>query len=159
MINDENYLINGQVFHEKTKKGLPGLRVEAWDKDRISKDDYLGSAQTDDAGRFTLRFTSAQFREWFFDRKPDLFFRVYDGDTLVKDTIDDVLWNVDRPEIEIVIAVDIPIEPGEEAEEEQEPVLDARANLGYGFPNSDVLSAVECLQRILSHERGRCKAH
>lgn len=32
--------INGQIFHETTIKGLPGLRVEAWDKDRISKGDY-----------------------------------------------------------------------------------------------------------------------
>lgn len=115
------YTINGQIIHDITRNGLPGLRVETWDKDRISKDDYLGSTYTDEEGSFTIRFTSAQFREWFFDQKPDLYFRVYDGNTLIKDSIDDVLWNVDRPEIEIVIAVDIPIEPREEEQEEQEP--------------------------------------
>jgi hypothetical protein len=44
MKKDKNYIINGQVLHEKTGKGLPGLRVEAWDKDRLTKDDCLGSA-------------------------------------------------------------------------------------------------------------------
>jgi hypothetical protein len=117
MIKNKNYIINGQVVHEKTKKGLPGLRVEAYDKDYITKDDYLGGAQTDDEGRFTIRFTSEKSREWIFDKKPDLYFRVYDGNTLVKDTIDEICWNVSKPEIEIVIPVDIPIEPGEEEEE------------------------------------------
>lgn len=118
---NKNYLINGQVFHEKTKRGLGGLRVEAYDKDYITKDDYLGGANTDDEGRFTIRFTSEKSREWIFDKKPDLYFRVYDGNTLVKDTIDEVCWNVSKPEIEIVIPVDIPIEPGEEEEEPPAP--------------------------------------
>ena len=44
----KDYIINGQVVHEKIKKGIGGLRVEAYDKDYITKDDYLGSAQTDE---------------------------------------------------------------------------------------------------------------
>jgi len=121
MINDEKYIINGQVVHEKTKKGVPGLRVEAYDKDYITKDDYLGGAQTTDEGRFTIRFTSEKFREWIFDKKPDLFFQVYDGNTLIKDTVDEVCWNISKPEIEVVIPVDIAVEPGEEEEEQPAP--------------------------------------
>jgi len=122
MIKDKNYIITGQVLHEKTKKGLGGFQVEAYDKDYIRKDDYLGSVQTDDEGRFTIRFTSEKSREWIFDKKPNLYFRVYDGNTLIKDTIDKVCWNVSQPEIEIVIPVDIPIEPGEEEPPTPEPV-------------------------------------
>jgi hypothetical protein len=158
MIKNENYTINGQVVHEKTRKGLPGLRVEAWDKDRITKDDYLGSAYTDEEGRFTLRFTSAQFSEWFFDQKPDLYFKVYDRDTLVKDTIDDVLWNVDKPEIEIVIAVDIPIEPGEEEEEEQEPPapepVDEHLFFGRLIDDQTKAPVVGYLVKGFDHEAG-----
>ena len=72
MKKDKNNIINGQIVHENIKKGLGGLRVEAYDKDYITKDDYLGSAQTNDEGRFTIRFTSEKSREWIFDKKPDL---------------------------------------------------------------------------------------
>ncbi|MES9920282.1 MAG: hypothetical protein ABW161_08515 [Candidatus Thiodiazotropha sp.] len=121
MNTENNFIISGQVVHEKTKKGLGGFRIEAYDKDYLTKDDYLGGANTNDEGGFIIRFTSEQSREWIFDKKPDLYFRVYDGNTLIKDTIDEVCWNVSEPEIEIVIPVDIPIEPGEEEEEPPAP--------------------------------------
>lgn len=40
MINKSEYIISGQVVHKKSNKGIPGLRVEAYDKDYITKDDY-----------------------------------------------------------------------------------------------------------------------
>lgn len=110
MTKNKNYTIQGQIIHEQSKQGLPGLRVEAYDKDYITKDDFLGEDQTVEEGRFTIRFTSKQHREWIFDNKPDLYFRVFDGATLIKDTVDNVCWNISDPEIEIVIAVNIPIE-------------------------------------------------
>ncbi|MCP4702907.1 MAG: hypothetical protein GY862_39505 [Gammaproteobacteria bacterium] len=111
------YVIHGKIVHEKTRKALGGLRVEAYDKDCITKDDYLGGAQTDDEGCFSIRFTPEKYREGIFDKNPDLYFRVYDGNALIKDTIDEVCRNVSESEIEIVIAVDVPIEPGEEEKE------------------------------------------
>jgi len=123
MINDKKYIISGQVVHTETNQGLGDLRVKAYDKDYLTQDDYLGSARTDDEGHFTLRFVSEQFREWIFDNKPDLYFRVYAGETLVADTVDGVCWNIADPEIEVIIPVDLPLEPGEEEEPpEPEPV-------------------------------------
>ncbi len=42
----EKLIVSGIIIYEKMKKGLPGLRVEAYDKDYITKDDYFGSAET-----------------------------------------------------------------------------------------------------------------
>jgi hypothetical protein len=35
--------ISGQVIHRQTRHGLPGLRVESWDKDRRYDDPLQGS--------------------------------------------------------------------------------------------------------------------
>lgn len=59
-----NFTITGHIIDRQTDRGIPGLRIEAWDKDL------------------------------FFDRKPDIFFKVYKGNTLVKSTEGSVLWNV-----------------------------------------------------------------
>lgn len=122
------YNINGQVVHNKTQKGLGGLRVEAYDKDYITEGDYLGKANTDEEGRFIIRFTSEQSREWIIDKKPDLHFRVYDGHTLVEDTINSVSWNVLAAEQEIVIPLSLTVGPGEEGGEfpQPEPVNEFR---------------------------------
>src|SRR5262245_10700292 len=84
-----------------------GLRVEAWDKDRLYAD-LVGSAVADAQGAFRIEFDESYFQELFQDQRPDLFFKVFQGDALIRSTEDAVLWNVEAPEIEVVIEVDAP---------------------------------------------------
>ena len=67
----------GIVVEEESRRPLQGLRVRAFDKDLI-RDDDLGEALTDEAGRFEIRFTEAQFRD-FTETAPDLYLRIYDS--------------------------------------------------------------------------------
>ena len=109
----QTFRISGHVIDDKTRHGIGELRVEAWDKDLII-DDFVGSAVTDEQGVFYLEFDTAYFNELFLDRYPDLFFKVFQGQTLIKSTEDSVLWNVNDGDTEVAIEVDLPRPPPRE---------------------------------------------
>jgi len=99
------FKIIGKIVSAETKEGIKGLRVEAWDKDLIVND-LVGSTITCEGGIFRIQFDESYFKELFLDGRPDLFFKVFRGDKLIKDTKDSVLWNVDREDIEMTIEVE-----------------------------------------------------
>jgi hypothetical protein len=105
----KTFSINGHVVNTQTKKGISGLRVEAWDKD-LAIDDLLGTAKTDKNGRFTLSFNETYYQEICFDRKPDVYFKVFHKGKLIKSTEDSVLWNVKAGEttINITVSIELP---------------------------------------------------
>jgi hypothetical protein len=98
-------IITGKVISSEAKEGIKGLRVEAWDKDLLVSD-LVGGTTTGDGGIFRIQFDESYFKELFFDRRPDLFVKVFRGDKLIKSTEDSVLWNVDRENIEMTIEVE-----------------------------------------------------
>ena len=106
------HYIHGRVI-DSNGSGLSGLRVEAWDKDWIV-DHRVGEATTSHDGGFEIVFEESYFREIFPDRSPDLFFRVFSGDTLLASTEDSVLWNVSRRDIVVIIELDLRAAPGRE---------------------------------------------
>ncbi|MEN8249898.1 MAG: neuraminidase-like domain-containing protein [Bacteroidota bacterium] len=100
----KEFHISGRII-DQTGQGIECLRVEAWDKD-LFFDDFLGKATTDEQGCFTIEFDESCYQELCFDRKPDIFFKVYKDKTLVKSTEDSVLWNVISWDREIIIRVE-----------------------------------------------------
>jgi hypothetical protein len=99
------FRISGRIINQQTRQGVMGVRVEAWDKDLIFNN-LVGSAMTDTEGTFRIEFSASYFQECFLDRQPDLFFKIFRGDALIHSTEDAVLWNVDRGETPVVIAVE-----------------------------------------------------
>jgi hypothetical protein len=99
----------GRVIGVKTQRGVEGLQVEAWDKDMIV-DKAVGTAVTDGGGAFQMQFKESYFKELFSVLWPDLHFKVFRGDKLIKSTEDSVLWNIDKEDVEMVIRVDEPAE-------------------------------------------------
>ncbi len=99
------FRLSGHVIDSQTNEGLAALRVEAWDKDLIYND-LVGSTITDEQGAFQIEFNESYFRELFLERRPDLFFKVFSQEKLIKSTEDSVLWNVAAGETQIVIPVD-----------------------------------------------------
>ena len=128
------FRISGRIIDRKTRRGVAGLRVEAWDKDLIL-DDLVGSAVTDERGAFRMKFDESYFRELFLDRRPDLFFKVFHKGELLKSTEDSVLWNVKVGETAIVIEIDAPLAERRRRPTVQVAVYDHKNNL---LPNARV---------------------
>lgn len=102
--NESTYRIEGRVVESGTGRGVPALRVEAWDQDLVFND-MVGGAVTDTEGGFHIEFSVGYFREIFFDRKPDLYFRVFAGQSLIASTESAVMWNVAAGSIPVEIFV------------------------------------------------------
>ncbi len=110
MAEYKKFKISGNVVDLTTKKGVGGLRVEAWDFDK-KYHDLLGVATTSSQGKFQISFDESYFREFYPETAPDLYFKVYRGDRLIKSTEDSVLWNA-KTKTRLTIEVDIqPIAP------------------------------------------------
>jgi hypothetical protein len=61
-MNDRNnkFIIYGKVQKSGSDDGISGLVVEVWDKDIPTEDDFLGSGNTDENGRFKITFIFKQ---------------------------------------------------------------------------------------------------
>jgi len=104
--------IRGKVIDRDTGEGVSELHVEARDVDRYG-DDFVGSAETDEQGKFEMTIEQSDFDDIFDEQAPDLYFTIsYHGEHIT-DTSDSVLWNSDEPEANIVIEIDEQIPPYE----------------------------------------------
>ena len=102
------FYITGQVINTQTQEGIYNLKVEAWDQDE-KYHDLVGVALTDRNGYFDISFDLSYFREFAPEEAPDLFFKVFRGKELLKDTKDEVIWNAAQ-ETRVTIEIDIPSE-------------------------------------------------
>ncbi|NET49447.1 MAG: hypothetical protein F6K09_12145, partial [Merismopedia sp. SIO2A8] len=101
------FRISGCVIDRKTRRGISGLRIEAWDKDLIL-DDLVGSTISDSEGTFQIEFDGSYFQEAGLNKQPDLFFKVFHKNKLFTDTKDSVLWNVKAQNTQITLELDAP---------------------------------------------------
>lgn len=92
------FTVAGGVSTAETGAGVPGLLVKVYDKDLLF-DDLLGTAITAPDGSFEVVSEASDFRE-FFDRRPDLYLRVFDADrsTEIWSSREAVRWHGGRYE-------------------------------------------------------------
>jgi hypothetical protein len=106
-ISGSTYTIRGTVLDSVNNQPVVGLNVTIYEKDLITKDDFLGIGVTDKAGAFEISFLASVFSLSIFDRKPDLYFIVDDGGTQLLNTRDHAIRNADRSTLDIVLTVDL----------------------------------------------------
>jgi len=92
------FRIFGVIEELETGRPLADLVVRAFDRDLIF-DDKLGYTNTDEEGRFEIRFGTSRFRD-LFERKPDIYLRIFDRDgiRLLHETTDAIRWNASKSE-------------------------------------------------------------
>jgi hypothetical protein len=81
-----------RVLDASSSRPVAGVRVEAWDIDDACGD-LVAVGQTDVRGEFQITLADAYQRSLFGERRPALFFRVFQGERLVADTRDGVRWD------------------------------------------------------------------
>ena len=111
------YSVGGKVIVKQTAMAVPGVKVEAWDKDKKICD-QLGVAITDQNGGFYIQYDESRFKDNSKDDLPDLFFRIYSGDEMIHSTEGKPLKNVKRRK-----GIKIEIERSPEGKESKDPDL------------------------------------
>jgi hypothetical protein len=106
-ISGSKYTVRGTVLDKITNNGVVGLNVVAYDHDRLGKDDYLGIGVTNASGVFEISFESSAFSFFIFDRRPDLYFIVDDGGTVLLNTKDNPIKNANSSTPDINLLVDL----------------------------------------------------
>jgi len=104
--DDHSFRIHGVVKVKETENVIPGLIVEAYDKDRLW-DDYLRSGTTDSEGLFEIVYDQEDFQHAFFEQKPDLYLHVTTSKGMHIHTTEDAIrygagrteeFNIDIPQ-------------------------------------------------------------
>ncbi len=96
--HEKAFKIYGKVFIKENGQGIPNVIVEALDKDLIF-DDRLGSVITNKDGGFQILYDLEDFKELFFDLKPDIYLRVRKSDgTIIHTTEKKVRYEAGKTE-------------------------------------------------------------
>src|SRR5260370_21406190 len=90
-MSTRSFRTSGHVVDAKVHGGVPSLRVEGWDKERLCHD-LVACEVTGALGDFQIALDGTYLRELFADRRPVLFFKVFQGNQLVARTEDTRSW-------------------------------------------------------------------
>lgn len=91
------FRISGRIYEKESGTALRGLIVRAYDEDLLY-DDLLGSAVTDDGGRFEIVYDEKDFSE-LFENRPDIYLSIYAPPLRhLLDTRECVRWNASADE-------------------------------------------------------------
>jgi hypothetical protein len=79
-MSDYTEIVKGRIVGRHGRAPIVGAEVEVWDKDMLI-DDYLGTATTDQGGRFEVDFSWAEYKDSVFEDRPDIFLKVLNPTT------------------------------------------------------------------------------
>lgn len=92
------FKIYGYVLQKETWLGIPNLTIKAIDKD-LFFDDLLGTAITDQNGYFEIIYDRKDFKELFFDRRPDIYLVIKNKKRqIIFTSQDSIVYNADTTE-------------------------------------------------------------
>ena len=106
-----NYSVKGQIV-DSAAMGISNLTVQAFDAGLIGSDDSLGLALTDANGYFEINYNSEYLIQRFstlnFDKKTDIYFKIYKDGKLLKNTVFKKLKNFNYVQKPVRIVINKP---------------------------------------------------
>jgi hypothetical protein len=99
-----NYRLFGRVVERTRRSGVPGVTVEAWDRD-TRYHDMLGSVVTDAAGAFSIAFNDDYFGDFAPDRSPDVFFKVLRDGKVLLTSFDKPMMNLRDGDTQVTLEI------------------------------------------------------
>ncbi|MDB5200365.1 MAG: hypothetical protein JWO92_2328 [Chitinophagaceae bacterium] len=97
--------LRGKIIRKADKQPISGLYIEAWDKNPPAKE-AKGSSITDPQGMFSILFDNSLLSELHKEGFPEIYFKVFSGQTLLSSTENEVVVNLRGKQPAVVIAVD-----------------------------------------------------
>lgn len=76
-MQDFTEILMGTVVRRENGAPITGATVEVYDKDLLSSE-HLGTAHTDEDGRFRVAFLWSDYKSSIFEGRPDVFLKVTD---------------------------------------------------------------------------------
>ncbi len=132
---ETTYRILGKVNNKSGKK-ISNFKVFAYDKDLLN-DDFLGSSNTSKSGVFEILFDLNDFSPVIFDRRPDVYFKVFDGDQLILDTQSNIICNATPSNLEgITLDIDVADEAVHQLPVQETILLGGAAGTNYKMTTS-----------------------
>jgi hypothetical protein len=139
----QTFDVRGRVVGAGSGAPVPEVRVEAWDRDERFHS-LLGVETTDADGRFSIRFDDERYGDFGGDALPDVYFKVLEGDRLLRSTFDQPERNLPAGGSERVLTVDAG--PGPPATPEP-----AAAALTVSEVGEALAATVASVQQELAH--------
>lgn len=97
--------ITGKIIRQSNRQPIANLYIEGWDKNPARKESLV-STITDSNGAFVLSMNEDYIGELYKDHYPDIYFKIYAGNTLIASTENNQVLNLRGNNGDIVIAID-----------------------------------------------------
>jgi len=102
--SDNELVLNGRLIGHKNQSGISGVSVKVFDSDLYTDDDFLGEADSDENGWFSIVLDLNKAKE----KHPDLYFKLHRGAEYLKSTKDKPFLNYQKTDKPVIIEVDYP---------------------------------------------------
>lgn len=99
---DYKEIVTAVVVAREGGRPVPRAEVEVYDKDLLHSD-HLGSAVTDEQGRFRVEFAWSDYKDAFLEGRPDIFLKVHNpetGETTKTAVYDELRGTLDANDVE-----------------------------------------------------------
>lgn len=116
----EQITLRLHVIQKDSGFSVKNVRIEIWDKHPTEEDELITETITDTQGFARLKIAAVDLQE--NNTQPDIYFKLFYEDELLRSTEENILWNLDEGDQIFQIAVDAPSELLVDNQNQSDPI-------------------------------------